>query len=243
MVLLSLGHRKPKFNLTCPVSLSIITSFDVEMISNISTPQSECKCMCFVWFMFKLPTVCAVSGENGVYMWRPAVPDRKTRRTTPGGKTIVCEGNENLILQRKCSSAACLLAHRLKQLSIDQIFAFPFRFFFFFIVRICNAVCSCRHTENLYLHTHTHTHTLSAPSIFIRGSLLTPGMGGLFLHHWQHMPPQGWQRAGATVQRACPCHRGNNILQGNIPTSVRLLHPTSDALSLVKVQVTSAECS
>ena len=128
--------------------------------------------------MFELPSVCAVSREAEPIR-RPAPPDRKT----PGGKTIVCKGNENLILQRKCSSAAWLLAHRLKQLSIDQIFAFSFPFFLlcaFAMVSVHAQERMRTHIDgyiemNAGKHTHTQTHTLSFSSSihFHRRSILT----------------------------------------------------------------------
>lgn len=91
--------------------------------------------------------------------------EKQSLNVTLSWKAFVCKGNENLILQRKCSSAAGMLARRLKQLSIDQIFAFSS---LFFIVCICNLVCSCRHMA-LYIHTHPHArkHCPAAPSIFI----------------------------------------------------------------------------
>ena len=182
---------------------------------------------------------------------------KRSLYVTPGGAWQEDEENhtrrKNNCVRRKWESHStkevflrCLPARSQIKAAVNWsniCISLPF-FFFFYCAHLQCSVFMQTHRKPIFTHTHTHTHSQLHP--FSSGDLSWRqewGGGGLFLPHWQHMPPQGWQRAGATVQRACPCHRGNNILQGNIPTSVRLLHPTSDALSLVKVQVTSAECS
>ena len=113
---------------------------------------------------------------------------KRSLYVTPGGAWQEDEENhtrrKNNCVRRKWESHStkevflrCLPARSQIKAAVNwSNICISLPFFFFFL--LCAFAMRCVHADTQKTYIYTHTHTLSAPSIFIRGSLLTPGMGG-----------------------------------------------------------------